>query len=128
MNIQSILAKATAAVEFMYDKTATIERQAPIKKENGADGMDWVPIHINVPCRISNSSLNNTTQEQEANIIQYDVKLFLSSQYEVKAGDVVTVHTLENGSIIKSEEFESAKEPFVYVSHQEVLLRRKGYA
>lgn len=127
MNIQKLLAKATPAVEFMYDKTATIERQVPITKESGADGMDWAPIHKDVPCRISNSSLNNTSQE-EVNVIQYDVKLFLSSQYDVKAGDIVTVHTLENGSIIKSEEFESAKEPFVYVTHQEVLLRRKGYA
>ncbi|MBG9548344.1 DUF3599 family protein [Cytobacillus firmus] len=118
MDIQSIMKKATAAVEFMYDKTATIKRQMPIVKETGADGMDWLPVHENVPCRLSNSGLNNASQEV-ANIIQYDVKLFLSSEYDVKAGDVV---------IVNGDEYESAKEPFVYVSHQEVLLVRKGYA
>lgn len=127
MNIQAILAKATTAVEFMYDKQADIKRQMPITKESGADGMDWVPVHVDVPCRTSNSSLNNTSQE-EANVIQYDVKLFLSSKHEIKAGDVVIVKTLQDGEVIKTEEFESAKEPFVYVSHQEVLLRIKGYA
>lgn len=127
MNIQSLLAKATSAVELMYDKEAIVKRQLPIVKENGADGMDWFPIHENVPCRLSNSSLNNTSQE-EANVIQYDVKLFLSSKYDVKAGDIVIVNTVKDGAVIKSEEFESARAPFVYVSHQEVLLRVKGYA
>lgn len=118
MNISAILAKATAAVEFMYDKKAVIKRHLPITKESGADGMDWLPVYEDVPCRISNPALNNTDQE-EANVIRYDVKLFLSSSYEVRAGDIV---------IVNGEKFESAKEPFKYVSHQEVLLLRKGYA
>lgn len=118
MYIQSIMKKATAAVELMYDKTATVKRQMPIVKETGADGTDWFPIHESVPCRLSNSGLNNASQK-EVNVIQYDVKLFLSSKYDVKAGDIV---------IVNGVEYESAKEPFVYVSHQEVLLVRKGYA
>lgn len=127
MNIRAILAKATAAAEFMYDKKATVKRQMPVVKESGADGMDWLPVHENVPCRLSNPGLNNADQG-EANVINYDVKLFLSSNFAIKAGDIVFVNTVENGAIVKTEEFESAKEPFVYVSHQEVLLLRKGYA
>lgn len=118
MNISEIMAKATTAVEFMYDKTAIVKRQLPVVKESGADGMAWLPVYADVPCRISNPALNNTDQE-EANVIRYDVKLFLSSRYELKAGDIV---------IVNGEEFESAKEPFKYVSHQEVMLLRKGYA
>ena len=47
------MAKATAAVEFMYDKTAIIKRYEEIEKPNGADGMDWVTKHNDVPCRLS---------------------------------------------------------------------------
>ncbi|MEK4403446.1 hypothetical protein MKZ26_03245 [Sporosarcina sp. FSL K6-6792] len=118
MNIRNIMAKATAAVEFMYDKTATIERFEEYVKPNGADGTRWVTVHADLPCRLSSSTLNNALQG-DANVIQYDVKLFLSSGFKVLAGDVVTVDGMK---------YESAKEPFVYVSHQEVLLIRKGYA
>ncbi|CAG9620880.1 hypothetical protein BACCIP111883_01651 [Sutcliffiella rhizosphaerae] len=127
MNIQAIFAKATTAVEFMYDKKATIRRQMAVVKENGADGMEWVPIHEGVPCRLSNPGLNNTNQS-EANVIKYDVKLFLSSEFEVKAGDEITIHILKGDQIVSSVDYESSKEPFVYVSHQEVLLVRKEFA
>ena len=118
MTIRNIMAKATAAVEFMYDKTATIERYESYVKPNGADGMRWVAVHPDVPCRLSSVKLDNTVQN-EANVIKYDEKMFLSSDFGVLAGDVVTVNGMK---------YESAKKPFVYVSHQEVLLTFKGYA
>ncbi|WP_342505626.1 hypothetical protein [Sporosarcina sp. FSL K6-2383] len=118
MNIREIMAKATAATEFMYDKTAEIKRYEDYVKPGGADGHRWVTVHADVPCRLSSTTLNNATQG-DANVIQYDVKLFLSSDHDVLAGDVV---------IVDGVEYESAKEPFVYVSHQEVLLVFKGYA
>ncbi|WP_342538332.1 hypothetical protein MKY15_19725 [Sporosarcina sp. FSL K6-1540] len=118
MNIRNIMAKATAAVEFMYDKTAEIKRHVEYEKPNGADGMRWEAVHSEVSCRLSSSTLNNAVQG-DANVIQYDVKLFLSSDFKVLAGDVV---------IVDGVKYESAKEPFIYVSHQEVLLLRKGYA
>lgn len=112
------MAKATAAVEFMYDKTAEIQRYVDYKKPNSADGQRWETIHPNVPCRLSSVNLNNTAQG-EANVIDYDTKLFLSSDFLIKAGDIV---------IVNGEKYESAKKPFIYVSHQEVLLKYKGYA
>ncbi|NYV63810.1 hypothetical protein HYI36_00940 [Bacillus sp. Gen3] len=118
MNISSIMAKATLAVEFMYDKKAEIKRYEEIVKPNGADGMEWIIKHTDVPCRLSTPKLDNTVQG-EANAINYDVKMFLSSLFDVKAGDII---------IVNGEEYESAKKPFVYVSHQEVLLVWKGYA
>lgn len=128
MNIQKILAKATAATEFMYDKKATIMREIDTIKPNGADGKEWVPVHVDVPCRASSVTLNNTSQDA-ANTIRYDVKLFLSSSVEVRAGDIVEVHTLNaEGQKTGSTLYESAKEPFRYVSHQEVLLHFKEYA
>lgn len=118
MDIREIMAKATAATEFMYDKTAKVERYEAYVKPSDADGMRWVVVHADVPCRLSSVKLDNAVQGV-ANLIQYDVKLFLSSDFKVMAGDVV---------IVEEVKYESAKEPFVYVSHQEVFLIRKGYA
>lgn len=118
MDIRSIMAKAIPAVEFMYDQNAEIQRYMEYEKPNGAIGHDWIAVHKAVPCRLSNTELKNTSQG-EANKIDYDTKMFLSGSYEVKAGDKV---------IVDGNEYEFAREPFVYVSHQEVLLIRKGYA
>lgn len=121
MPIRDLMAKATKAVEFMYDQTATIMRYVEVAKPNGADGMEWTEKHVDVPCRLSTvgmQTMNNTSQD-DANVIQYDVKLFLSRKFDLMPGDVFTIDGVE---------YESAKEPFVYVSHQEVLLKRKGYA
>lgn len=118
MDIQTIMAKVKSAAEFMYDKTAEIKRYEPYTKPSGADGMQWVTKHLDVPCRESSTTLN-TTAQGDANAIQYDVKLFLSPMYDVLAGD---------GFIVNGVKYESAKEPFVYVSHQEVLLIRKVFA
>lgn len=121
MNIQNIMAKATAAVKFMYDRKAVVKRYEEYEKPNGADGMRLVVKYADVPCRLSttgSAALNNTEQEA-ANEINYDLKLFLSSQYEVLAGDQLVVDGVS---------FESAAEPFVYVSHQEVVLNRKEFA
>lgn len=118
MGIQSILRKATAAAEFMYDKTATVKRYVEYTKPSGADGQRWEDVHVDVPCRLSSVKLDNTTQG-DANLIQYDTKLFLSSDTLILAGDRLSV-----GGVM----YESAKEPFVYVSHQEVLLIRKDWA
>ncbi|MHA6258351.1 hypothetical protein ACXYMX_00435 [Sporosarcina sp. CAU 1771] len=118
MNIQSILAKATSAVEFMNDKMVEIQRYVEYRKPSGADGQRWEPIHTDVPCRLSSVKLDNTVQG-DGNQIQYDTKLFLSPAVEVKAGDRMAVNGVK---------YESAKEPFVYISHQEVLLIRKEWA
>ncbi|MDQ0412721.1 hypothetical protein [Mesobacillus stamsii] len=121
MDIKAIMSKAIPAVEMMYDKRATIKRHQEVVKPNGADGMDWVTIYTDVPCRLSTmgqSTLDNSNQ-QAAHVIDYDEKMFLSAAYEIRAGDIITI----NG-----EEYETARKPFKYVSHQEVRLKFKGYA
>lgn len=118
MNIRDIMAKATPAVEFMYDKTTAVKRYVEYTKPSGAIGQEWQIVHEDVPCRLSSARLANTDQGA-ANAIEYDVKLFISASYEVLAGDI---------AVVDGVEYKSAKEPFVYVSHQEVLLNREGYA
>lgn len=127
MDIRKIMAKATIAAEIMYDKSAEIKRYVEYVKPSSADGQRWETIHSDVPCRLSSVKLDNAVQG-DANVIQYDTKLFLSSDFKMLAGDEVYISTIVNGVVSETVKYESTKEPFVYVSHQEVLLIWKGYA
>jgi hypothetical protein len=121
MDIQKALAGAKKAVETLYDKKATIKRQQAGTKSNGADGFAWTVIYDSVPGRLSTlgtQTLKNASLE-EVNKVEYEVKFFLSSDYSVLVGDEFTIDGIR---------FETSKEPFKYVSHQEILLVRKGYA
>lgn len=124
MNIREIMAKAIPAVEFMYDRVAEIQRYVDYDKPNGAKGKRWETVHPEVPCRLSSAQLDNTTQGA-ANVVDYVTKMFLSSNYKVLAGDKIYVSDPDDTNRVQ---YKSAKEPFVYVSHQEVLLNREGYA
>lgn len=118
MNISEIMALARPALEFMYDKEATIERNVEYKKPNGAMGQDYKPIYSEVPCRLSRKKLNNSTQDGAAKIEFVEV-IFLSPTYELLAGDVFT---------IEGKQYETSHESRVMSSHQEVLVEFKGYA
>jgi hypothetical protein len=121
LSIQNIMTKAKAAVEYMYDKTATIKRYQEVTKTSGADGMDWVVIHQDVPGRLSTigvQSLKNTSLD-EVNKIEYELKFLMSNEYKVLAGDEFTIAGIT---------YLTSREPFVYTNHQEILLVRKGYA
>lgn len=130
MNIRKLLDSATKSVELLYDRKAIVKRYEEYDKPNGSTGHKWITKHSNVTCRLSTvgtQTLNNTTQG-EANQILYDAKLFLSSTVDILAGDEITVQLFEDDELIMTDEFTSAKESFLYVSHQEVLLKKKVYA
>ena len=130
MDIRKLLATATPYVDSLYDRVATIKRHVEYTKPNGSTGQRWEVIHEKVPCRLSTlgmQTLKNTLQG-DVNRIEYDAKFILSTDHEILAGDEATVQIIENDVVIHSEEFEKASVPFVYVTHQEVLLKRKEYA
>ncbi|WP_042472814.1 hypothetical protein [Bacillus ndiopicus] len=130
MNIRKLLSAARAPVELLYDRVATIKRYEEYEKENGSTSQKWVTKHEDVPCRLSTEgtqTLNNSLQE-ESNRIQYDAKLLLSPEVDILPGDEITVELFEDDKLILTDEFESAKKPFLYVTHQEVLLTLKDHA
>lgn len=131
MDIRKLLQTATSSVERLYDREATIKRYMEYEKPNGSTGMRWETVHENVPCRLStvgSQTINNTSFE-DVNTVQYDAKLILSTNYTVLAGDEITVYLLDDErNIVHTDEFEKAKSPFLYVTHQEVLINRKSYA
>ncbi len=130
MNIRKLMATANKSVELLYDRVAIVKRYEEYEKPNGSTSQKWITKHANVPCRLSTvgmQTLNNTVHG-DANQILYDAKLILSSTFEILAGDEITVQLFEDDELIMTDEFTSAKESFLYVTHQEVLLKKKVYA
>jgi len=129
VNIRKLMATATKSVELLYDRVAIVKRYEEYEKPNGSTSQKWITKHANVPCRLSTigmQTLNNTVHG-DANQILYDAKLILSSTFDILAGDEITVQLFED-ELIMTDEFTSAKESFLYVTHQEVLLKKKVYA
>ena len=131
VNVRELLAKATKATAYMYDREATVTRNVTVVKPNGAETEQLETIYDAIPCRISYPQTSTANAAQgDVNTVAYDAKMFCSPEYELKAGDTITVDN-------KWREWEApttfrfadgADESRVYVTHQEVLLRRGGIA
>lgn len=121
MDIKSLLATTKPALEFMYDSLLTVKRNESYVKPNGADGQRYVTVIEAVPCRFSKSEsdLSNTSTVQEANMIDYKLKIFTSSSHDIKAGDELFRDGVRIGY---------AKEPYAYTNHQELFVEIEGEA
>ncbi|AVF27079.1 ABC transporter ATP-binding protein [Paenibacillus larvae] len=109
-------------IEKMYEDQATISGFREVTKPNGSTNLAPVVVYENQPCRISQRALGANTQTDAENKISYETKLFISPDLHIKQGDVVKVR---RGT---GEKEYTAGEPFLYPTHQEVSLQRKGYA
>ena len=128
VTIRNLLGKAKKATAFMYDKMFAIERNVITVKPNGAEYEELQTVLENEPCRLSypgGSFVSTNTKLQEVSEILYDAKLFADPSVEIRPGDVITVADPDSLSL---ESFVLADEPRLYVSHQEVTLKRKGLA
>lgn len=81
------------------------------------------PIHENIPCKLSKKTINPTNQTEMANTIQYSPVLFINPDITIKPGSRIIV--TQNGV---TREFEQSGEPFVYETHQEIVLQRTDRA
>lgn len=75
-----------------------------------------VLVQENVPCRLSYSSVSKTEQGT-ANAKTQVIKLFTSSEIDIKAGSKIVV-TQNN----KTGVYKNSSEAAVYASHQEIVL------
>lgn len=81
------------------------------------------PAHEDIPCKLSKKTINPSSETDIASTIKYVPMLFIAPEIEVKPGSKikVTQHGVER-------EFEQSGEPFVYDTHQEIMLQRVGKA
>ncbi|MEV2911099.1 ABC transporter ATP-binding protein [Paenibacillus larvae] len=106
----------------MYEDRATVQRYEDVDKPNGSTKNEPVVIYQDQPCRISQRALGVNSQTDAENKIAYETKLFIAPDLDIRQGDVVEI---KRGAL--SREY-TAGEPFLYSTHQEVSLQRKGYA
>lgn len=110
-------------IEKSYEDKCTISRYKkgtdPISKETK---LELQIIYENKPCRISQKALAINNQSESHNQIQYETKLFIAPELEIKQGDEIVV------TRVGITRYYQAGEPFIYPSHQEVSIQRRDRA
>jgi len=120
MDTDILLAKK--AIESTYEGLCTIYEYVEIEDPDTGETIvspEPVPIHENIPCKLSKKTITATEGGEVANTIKYEPVLFISPNIEIKAGSkiVITQHGV-------TRQFKRSGEPFVYNTHQEIALRR----
>lgn len=114
--INHVLSKARGSIEWTYDKLMSVMEQTSYRKPNGATGSRFGAVDgkANIPCRVSVQRLNNANMA-EANRLDQVEKLFCQPDIEIKAGSKL---------LIGDVKYTATNEPFVYPTHQEVVIER----
>ena len=110
------------AIEMTYEDSCEIIRCVEIEDEY-ITKTEWRIVYKDVKCALSTGNAP-TNQTETVNNILYDGKIFLPPEPEVKPGDRINVNRLGEKEIL----FESAGEPAVYETHQEVMVKRRDRA
>lgn len=108
-----------AALESTYEGLCTVSEMLNVKDPvTGKTRQQPVPVLIDEPCALSQSSLSAATQTVTADQVNYDAKLFISPDVTILPGSRITVW--QNGMIFRGEQ---AGQPFRYATHQEIKLK-----
>ncbi len=82
------------------------------------------PLYSNVPGRISFvSDDRGTDYEVDSTPIRYDPKLFCASDVDIKAGDYIVIHRLDDKGNVTHTYKGRASKPSWYTTHQETFIR-----
>ena len=114
MNINDVLSQARPSIEWTYDRKMDVFASVESTKPNGADFVEFKEIHKKVPCRISVRNLVNTEQN-EPHHLNTEHKIFWSPEFAIKAGSKF---------IVDGVKYLTSEDPMVYVTHQEIVVRR----
>ena len=110
------------AIESTYEGLCTIYEYIEIEDPDTGETIvspEPVPVHENIPCKLSKKTISSADGGEVANTIKYEPVLFINPDIEIKAGSniVVTQHGI-------TREYIRSGEPFVYDTHQEIALQR----
>ncbi|SEG70265.1 ABC transporter ATP-binding protein [Paenibacillus sp. UNC499MF] len=114
--------KYRRAIEQHYTDRCTISRVIELEKPSGETVQDFSPAYLDQPCQLSQKALAVNDQTEAQNNIAYETKLFIAPELTILQGDEVTVKHVERELTFV------AGEPYLYPTHQEVVLQRKGAA
>ncbi|APC81233.1 TPA: hypothetical protein ACXDAZ_004108 [Clostridium botulinum] len=118
--------QAKKAIESLYDCTCSIYKyekyKDPVTKETKT-GINPIPKYEKQSCKVSKQSLSKNNQTDTTNNINYELKLFINPEVEIKQGDEIEV---ANAFDVKTKY--KAGEGFSYYTHQEVILNKEDKA
>ena len=104
------------AIEKTYDATCNIYIMKKTK-EKGITKQEPFLIAENVKCALSQRQLSASNQTRSVSYVDYEHKLFLPPNINVEAGGNIEVTRFG-----RTYYFKSVGEPFIYDSHQEVIV------
>lgn len=104
------------AIEATYIGLCDIYEFEKTRNLDGSTAFGETLVQSAVPCRLSKESLNAATKGDVAKISQ-SVKILLAPEVQILAGSKIVIS--QNGNV---ETYKRSGEPFVYSSHQEVML------
>ena len=113
---------ARKAIESQYKGLCTIYEYIEIEDPDTGEtivSLEPVPVYKNIPCKLSKKTISAADGGEVANIIKYEPVLFINPDIEVKAGSNIEI--TQHGV---TREFKRSGEPFVYNTHQEIVLQR----
>lgn len=116
MSLQMIWQNAREAIETLYEDTCTITAYMPETDEDGITSTAESVICEEEPCRVSFTSLQNTSDTMAPEQSQ-EVTLFLSPDLTVPPGCRIDV--TRYGAVFT---YKSSGIPAVYPTHQEIRL------
>ena len=110
------------AIEHLYVGRCTITNSQPVFDETTKrTTFKDVVLVENEPCRLSFSTVSETSQTDTIANVSQVVKLFIRPELEIKAGSKISV--TQNGRTIN---YITSGEPAVHTNHQEIVLSLEG--
>lgn len=115
MSGRSVLEKTYSDVCTVYSAYDETHRNITRQKR--------VALYEAVPCALSHRQSNPADQSESEKIVSYTHKLFINPEMIVFSGCEITVERYG-----RKYHFTAVGEPFVYETHQEILLSAKQRA
>lgn len=111
---------ARKAIEGTYNGLCAISNYENIKNPKTFETeLKEVEYYTDVKCKLSQVNLTTIKQTESIGNIVYDAKLFLAPEINIKSGSKIQIKQNGMGYV-----FEYAGEPFKYMTHQEIMLKR----
>lgn len=117
--------------DLMYGDTMTIYRHTQAVGADGTTSTSVVPTPIasGIKCRLSYTQSDDPeTTMEDKNPVYLQIQVFCASTVDVHKGDKLVIQKLSDAGAVLKSYTGIANLPFMYVTHQEILLVEVGEA
>ena len=112
------LSQARKAVESLYDAKCTVIEYKNVTNEvTKQTKKQEVSEIIDQPCKLSFSSLKNSSQTDAGNEVKQVIKVFIAPELEINPGSKLVI--TNKG---RTTDFKNSGKPAIFNTHQEIVL------